>query len=113
MNDTKIFQKGIEEGDSRFREPSIYFEETENGYWIQSFNGHSSCIGYISIWGNRVSVKWTGTATYWYAGVNVEKVLATLLLTQSLGKVANYIKRTGTVTHKFDAEVIETELLDA
>ena len=107
MNDTKIFQKGIEEGDSRFFEPSIYFEETENGYWIQSFNGHSSCIGYISIWGDRVSVKWTGTATYWYAGVNVEKVLATLLLTQSLGKVANYIKRTGTVTHKFDAEVIE------
>tara|TARA_Y100000361_G_scaffold74763_1_gene66129 strand:- start:1448 stop:1789 length:342 start_codon:yes stop_codon:yes gene_type:complete len=113
MNDTKIFQKGIEEGDSRFREPSIYFEETENGYWIQSFNGHSSCIGYISIWGNRVSVKWTGTATYWYAGVNVEKVLATLLLTQSLGKVANYIKRTGTVTHKFDAEVIEAGLVDA
>jgi len=34
--------------------------------------------------------------------VSNEKILMTLLLTQSLGKVANYIKRHGTVTMKFD-----------
>jgi hypothetical protein len=80
--------------------PKIHFEENEWGYWIQSFNNHSSVIGYIAIYEDKISVKWNDT-TYWYEGVNTEKVLATLLLTQSLGKVANYIKKHGRVTAKW------------
>ena len=94
--ETTIFHKEEEDG----LVPKIHFEENEWGYWLQSFNNHSSVIGYIAIYENRISVKWNDT-TYWYEGVNNEKVLATLLLTQSLGKVANYIKKNGRVTAKW------------
>lgn len=97
--ETTIFHKEEENGVI----PKIYFGENDFGYWIQSFNNHSSVIGYIALYEDRVSVKWN-TTTYWYEGVSNEKILTTLLLTQSLGKVANYIKQHGTVTMKF-AEV--------
>lgn len=93
---TTIFHKGNGDGVV----PKIHFEENEWGYWIQSFNNHSSVISYIAIYEDKISVKWNDT-TYWYEGVNNEKVLATLLLTQSLGKVANYIKKHGIVTAKW------------
>ena len=80
--------------------PQIYFEENKNGIWIQSFNGHSSVIRYIAIYDNHISIKWD-TTCYWYKGADTAKVLSKLLVTGSLGKVANYVKQNATVTHKF------------
>ena len=84
--------------------PQIYFEENKNGYWIQSFNGHSSVIKRIAIYENHISIKWNNT-TYWYKGADTAKVLSKLLVTGSLGKVANYVKQNATVTHKFERDI--------
>ena len=92
--------------------PQIYFEENKNGIWIQSFNGHSSVIRYIAIYDNRISIKWNDT-TYWYEGADNAKVLAKLLVTGSLGKVANYVKQNATVTHKFVRDSESQELVRA
>ena len=92
--------------------PQIYFEESDLGYWIQSFNGHSSVIRYIAIYDNRISIKWNDT-TYWYEGADNAKVLAKLLVTGSLGKVANYVKQNATVTHKFVRDSESQELVRA
>ena len=108
IKETTIFHKEREDGVI----PKIHFEENDFGYWIQSFSNHSSVIGYIALYEDRVSVKWNDT-TYWYEGVSNEKILANLLLTQSLGKVANYIKQHGTVTMKFakvDDEMVRVPL---
>ena len=80
--------------------PQIYFEESDMGIWIQSFNGHSSVIKRIAIYDTHISIKWNNT-TYWYKGADTAKVLSKLLVTGSLGKVANYVKQNATVTHKF------------
>jgi len=83
--------------------PQIYIEEAEFGIWIQSFNGHSSVIGHIAIYDTHISISWNDT-TYWYRGADPTKVLSKLLVTGSLGKVANYVKQNATVTHKFERD---------
>lgn len=92
--------------------PQIYFEENDNGIWIQSFHGHSSVIRYIAIYDTHISIKWNDK-TYWYRGADPAKVLAKLLVTGSLGKVANYVKQNATVTHKFVRDSESQELVRA
>ena len=77
----------------------IAIEEMPDGVWLQSINGFSSCIGFINLSSNHVSVSWNDVH-YHYEGVDVLKALAVFYTTESLGKTANYIKANGTVIFK-------------
>ena len=92
--------------------PQIYIEESDMSIWIQSFHGHSSIIGYIAIYDTHISIGW-GDTTYWYRGADTAKVLSKLLVTGSLGKVANYVKQNATVTHKFVRDSESQEMVRA
>ncbi len=77
----------------------LIVEEMGNGVWLQSINGFSSCVDFINLSSEHVSVSWNGVH-YHYKGVDVVKALAVFYTTESLGKTANYIKKNGVVTYK-------------
>lgn len=80
----------------------LIVEEMGNGVWLQSINGFSSCVDFINLSSEHVSVSWNGVH-YHYKGVDVVKALAVFYTTDSLGKTANYIKANGQVTFKSQA----------